>query len=474
MPTRTIAVVLTLAATAPALAAGGAARPQGTWLGTYTVSRATAPTAIGISFSGGGAIVTLPAGYAARDSVPAFGSVDHVRLTLPGRPALVLDGRIDGTRFAGAVRQGGARGTFSLTPASALPASAALGLYRLGDGTTLGLLGNDTGTWALEVESGAYHQLYGTAPSWVVGAKFGVRRPEQGQLRVSGTTLVWGRKTGRRLPLRQLEVRFPGARGAVLAGTLTVPAGRGPFPAAVYVHGSGPSLRTESQYLAALLARRGIAFLAYDKRGNGQSTGRYPGEAATPPTIDVLSRDVAAAAAFLAAQPEIDPARVGLAGASQAGWIIPLAAVRAGARVHWALIESGPVVTTGESDLYASLVSHGDVPLTSPIDDILDQVRKTGPVGFDPVPSLRRLRIPILWLYGEVDRSQPTALDVPVLERLRTDTGADLTWRVFPKADHFLFELRTGLNSERPSSRGVAPQVAPAVDGWLRVHKLAA
>jgi pimeloyl-ACP methyl ester carboxylesterase len=233
-------------------------------------------------------------------------------------------------------------------------------------------------------------------------------------------------------------------------------------------------VRTESQYLAALLARRGIAFLAYDKRGNGQSTGRYPGEAATTPTVDILSRDAAAAVAFLAAQPEIDRNRLGLAGASQAGWIIPPAAVRAGPLVHWALIESGPVVPTGESDLYASLVSHGDVPLPGPIDDILDQVRKAGPVGFDPVPALRKLRIPIVWLYGEVDRSQPTALDVPVLERLRDATGADLTWHVFTSADHFLFELPSALNADRPASRGVVREVAPAVDTWLRAHKLAA
>ena len=58
-----------------------------------------------------------------------------------------------------------------------------------------------------------------------------------------------------------------------LPATLTMPAGTGPLPAVVLVHGSGPDDRDETvgankpfKDLAAGLASRGIAVLRYDKR----------------------------------------------------------------------------------------------------------------------------------------------------------------------------------------------------------------
>ena len=58
-----------------------------------------------------------------------------------------------------------------------------------------------------------------------------------------------------------------------LGGTLTVPAGAGPFPCIVLVHGSGPNDRDETigpnkvfADLAAGLAANGVATLRYDKR----------------------------------------------------------------------------------------------------------------------------------------------------------------------------------------------------------------
>src|SRR5205823_12083454 len=119
-----------------------------------------------------------------------------------------------------------------------------------------------------------------------------------------------------RLDVHQYEVRIP-ASGAVLAGTLTLPPGPGPHPAVVYVSGSGPTLREESHWLDSVFVTRGIAVLAYDKRGNGQSTGRYPGSLASESTISTLAGDAAAASRFLAAQADIDRTRAGFYGRSQ-------------------------------------------------------------------------------------------------------------------------------------------------------------
>src|SRR5207244_289981 len=133
-----------------------------------------------------------------------------------------------------------------------------------------------------------------------------------------------------RVALRQREIRV-----GVDAATLTLPQGAGPFPAVAMVHGSGPQTREEFQAFAAYCELLGIAVLADDKRGVGQSGGVYPGERASDSTIDVLARDAQVEARFLAALPGIDPARVGLLGDSQAGWIIALAAAREQA-IRWA------------------------------------------------------------------------------------------------------------------------------------------
>ncbi len=82
-------------------------------------------------------------------------------------------------------------------------------------------------------------------------------------------------------PYREEIVSFANAPANVqLAGTLTLPKGPGPFPAAILIAGSGPHDRDENLashkpflVLADFLTRKGIAVLRYDKRGIGASTG---------------------------------------------------------------------------------------------------------------------------------------------------------------------------------------------------------
>jgi len=81
-------------------------------------------------------------------------------------------------------------------------------------------------------------------------------------------------------PYRQQAVTFDNAAvGVRLAGTLSVPDGKRPFPAVVLMGGSGPGARDENGFghkmflvLADVLNRRGIAVLRYDKRGVGESS----------------------------------------------------------------------------------------------------------------------------------------------------------------------------------------------------------
>src|SRR5579872_3446823 len=53
----------------------------------------------------------------------------------------------------------------------------------------------------------------------------------------------------RPFPYQEREVTFAGAQdGVTLAGTLTLPKGKGPFPAVLLVAGSGPNDRDENYY----------------------------------------------------------------------------------------------------------------------------------------------------------------------------------------------------------------------------------
>ena len=72
--------------------------------------------------------------------------------------------------------------------------------------------------------------------------------------------------------------------GVRLAGTLTRPRGKGPFPAALLLTGSGPQDRDEALLghrpflvLADRLTRAGLAVLRCDDRGVGGSTGSFAG-----------------------------------------------------------------------------------------------------------------------------------------------------------------------------------------------------
>jgi uncharacterized protein len=119
----------------------------------------------------------------------------------------------------------------------------------------------------------------------------------------------------------------------LLAGTLTLPPGDGPFPALILLSGSGQQDRDEAlpivpgyrpfREIADTLTRQGIAVLRYDDRGVGGSSGDP-----TMATSADFADDAEAAFNFLQGRADIDGQQIGLLGHSEGGILAAMLAAR--------------------------------------------------------------------------------------------------------------------------------------------------
>ena len=196
--------------------------------------------------------------------------------------------------------------------------------------------------------------------------------------------------------------------GVRLSYRLDFPARRGKVPAVVIGHGSGEQTKASCRFLSTQFLARGYATFCYDKRGVGESTGEYSmiGPRNSVRMFGDLAEDMAAGVRFLRSQEAVDGQRVGLAGNSQAGWIIPVAATLV--QPAFMIILVGPTVSVGEEIFYSNIVEKTDAPL----DLAYKQLPSfTGERGFDPRPVLESLNVPGLWLLGRRRPEHPDARD---------------------------------------------------------------
>ena len=425
------------------------------WTGTYRLPRTAPPVPIVIRVSGSHAAVSLGPGHAYTQRVHVTIRGTRIRFTLPGSPAdVVFAGAVRPDRLKGKVAQGARKGSFSLRRGRNRPIEL-LGAYRGSRGRSVAVTeASGLAPFLTEFPSGATH---GIGPSLTVGRRLGDKKG-YGRIAIDSSGFRWRGRHYARLRVRQREIRV-----GVDSATLSLPPGAGRFPAVAMVHGAGPSTRDEFDVFTAWLLLHGVAVLADDKRGAGQSGGVYPGDLATYGTLDVLAHDAQAEVAFLGKLPQIDASRVGLWGDSQGGWISVLAASRDSA-VHWLVENSGPTVSVGEADYWASLAGPSLTPPSGTFAQMLAQVEAHGPSGFDPGPYLESLAVPGLWMFGSDDRNIPTELCVKRLQQVKM--GHDFGWHVLPTA-HTPLELPTGLLSSLPRSPGFNRHFFPDIAAWL-------
>ncbi|GBF24978.1 hypothetical protein MnTg02_00005 [bacterium MnTg02] len=250
--------------------------------------------------------------------------------------------------------------------------------------------------------------------------------------------------------------------GVQIGASYYVPQGLAePLPAVVIVHGSSPSTRNDVAFFTRMCLNLGFAVLAYDKRGVGESTGKFrPFDVKESKDIfEELAADTQAAIRWLITQREVDSTRIGLVGGSQAGWIMPLAATNLDI-VRFMVIFAGTPVSAGEEAHHGRLTGDGGgkgLPVEE-ADRLLAQYE--GPKGFDPRPILLRATAKMLWIFGTKDIVIPTNASIAELERIIEKDNSNHEIHIIEGANHNFVDIATGEPSPTHS----------IVSSWLKKH----
>jgi hypothetical protein len=249
----------------------------------------------------------------------------------------VLKGALQRDIITGAVEAtGGRTGTFRLVRIATLDSRAKrrfVGAYRFANGRFLLVdvdypQGSDM-LYAVDSHTGNVRAMYPvSSTTFVSGPALLVPEPTEQTLSFevtsAGVRSVVRRRAGAaperavRIDIREEEVRFPS--GSIsLAGTLLTPARGTHHPGLVFVPSAGQIAREQFWGFGYMMAARGFAVLAFDKRGTSESPGEWRGT-----TFEELADDVVAGLRFMHSRPDVDRQRVGVWGLSQGrgadGW----------------------------------------------------------------------------------------------------------------------------------------------------------
>lgn len=230
------------------------------------------------------------------------------------------------------------------------------------------------------------------------------------------------------------------SEGISLAGTVFTP--NNTQAAVVLVHGSGQEKRMMD--FAAILANNGIAVLTYDKRGVGESAGIYAGPEVGTNNVDfsnlnLLSLDASAAVNTLFKHLPNNKIPIGLIGASQAGWIIPLTAEK-NKKVEFMTIFSGALITA-KQQLRFQFYTNGDQNFWDTHSEeearkhVFNDPDKYEFVDTNPNDVLAKLSIPGFWIFGGKDIQVPVKLSIEYLDKLKSK-GKPYEYKLFANLGH--------------------------------------
>jgi uncharacterized protein len=362
----------------------------------------------------------------------------------------------------------------------------------------------------LDYDSGRFSRLRASRDEYVGGPSIGVEEPIVVRVRIADDAITItrdGRPTvAQRIdPFTTANVKFHSGE-VTLAGTLYLPRMPGRHPAIVAVPGGGNVTRRSMALPAPYFARRGIAVLTLDKRGNGESSGDWK-----TATYADLAGDVIHAIEILQQRDDIDPRRIGVYASSQGGWIAPIAAASS-PNVAFIVCAACPATTMPEQELIrteAELRADGfsadEIRSARQYRFLLfdyfrsghhhaeleaaDQqakrarwyprfggvVARDAPTAtwwrlndtFDPADSWRRVRVPSLILFGERDtRVPPTAH-----ARLLAAANPRAKIVIVPAIDHEGFVAKTGGRDEVPGLDRIPPRTFEPTIDWILAQR---
>lgn len=284
-------------------------------------------------------------------------------------------------------------------------------------------------------------------------------------------------------PYTAEEVRITTPAGHVLAGTLTRPAVSTPVPAVVTITGSGaqdrdqhiPMVRDYRPFreIADTLGRRGVAVLRLDDRGFGESTGDF----ATATSSD-FADDIRAALDYLRTRDDIDGDRLGLIGHSEGGVVAPMVAAT-DTTLRGIVLIAGTARTGHDIITYQqryAVENTASIPAADRDSTLADAARQLEEAAaqqpwlrffleYDPLPTARRVRTPVLILQGETDRQVTADQAAELADAFRAGGNADVTVHVLPGVNHLMLTDADGNPAGYPALTDTA--VVDALLGLL-------
>jgi fermentation-respiration switch protein FrsA (DUF1100 family) len=236
-----------------------------------------------------------------------------------------------------------------------------------------------------------------------------------------------------KFPYLSEDITFRNSKANIdLAGTLTLPDGNGPFPAAILISGSGPQNRNEELsghkpflVISDWLTRHGIAVLRYDDRGVGKSKGSQ----LNATTAD-FSTDAEAAFIYLKSNPMINPRLIGFIGHSEGGLIAPIVA-SLNPDIGFIISLAGPGVTGQQIILKQS----HDISLLSGISE--EKIRKGAETSKKLYTVLRKendnkkAETKIIAIYREIlekEKVSPQDIEKDITQLKATFGESTYTW----------------------------------------------
>lgn len=313
------------------------------------------------------------------------------------------------------------------------------------------------------------------------------------------------------------EVTFVNEKeGNKLVGTLTIPEGKGPFPAMVLVSGSGQQDRNEELMnhrpfwvIADYCTLHGIAVLRYDDRGIGGSEG----EVKNATSMD-FSYDAEAAFDYLLNRKEINASKVGILGHSEGGIINFMVSARR-PEVAFLVSLAGPSVNgievlkeqqaailraSGMSEEMVQFSGNANAQMFDIIeasssreeaDSLLRQLVKgwgyneeltEKTVGqmvspwmyyflkYDPTEAIIKTNCPALLLNGSKDLQVIASQNLPVYEKIIAEHGkTNLILRELRDLNHLFQHCETGSPNEYfEIEETISPEVLEMIVGFVK------